>query len=266
VSNLYLPPSVTSLKDQKLPQLRVGIQGPAGSGKTVSAKTFPNPVFLNFDRGLTQFVGQDLNEVKFWDEDFVAKELKCGPSKPGARANRKDALTKWLREHGLKMTEDQTQVWDSWTTIQDAFDEEQALHPKITKEGKPDEFDFWAKKIDYSNELMTLMCSMKCNVVVTFHEVKVRDPKTGVLMDKIEPLMQGKFVAKLKLYFTDFFRMLTEETKNTKGQVTGCEYFWQVKSDNKFDAKSRLQFPADTFLVEPNYSIFTKYGYKGPVV
>jgi hypothetical protein len=259
-TELYLPSNIRNLKDQKTPQFRIGLQGPPGTGKTTSALTFPNPLVLNYDAGLVAWVGKDLPEVPFYDEEYVSKELKCPPSKPNARANRKEALLKWLREHGLKMREGQTAVFDSWSSIQDAFDEEQALHPKVTKTGEIDSYDFWGKKVDYSQEVMNLICSMKCNVVVTFHEIQTRDPQSGKLLDKTAPLMQGKFVAELKRFFNGFFRMITEEKKNNKGQVIGCEYYWQVKSDNNFDAKNGgFDFPDEVFRIKPEYSELIKY-------
>jgi hypothetical protein len=98
------------------------------------------------------------------------------------------------------------------------------------------------------------LTSARANIVVNFHETQQRDPKTGQLIDKILPLMQGKFVASLKKYFSDFYRCIVFDVLDSTGKPTLkkdpntgketreklVEYYWQVKSDGTFDAKTRM--------------------------
>src|SRR6266496_3757289 len=106
---------------------------------------------------------------------------------------------------------------------------------------------------------MVYLCSLKSHVVCCCHESKVRDIKTGQLLEKSQPLMQGKFYSQMKRYFTECFRCIVEEKKNKEGKVIGAEYFWQVMSDNQFDAKTRLTFPEGTFKIIPHFDIFNQY-------
>jgi hypothetical protein len=266
----YIPAGITSnLKDQNFRKIMLGIQGAPGCGKTTSALTFPNPYVLNLDGGLVGFAGHDLSEAPFYDHDWV-RSLEGGKfkeTKPGAiMPNKRDAIKWWLRVHGLKMVEGQTLILDSWTTLQNMFDAQQRLEPEISsKTGKEDGFAFWGKKLEYSKEIMQLLASCKCHVVVTFHEMKERDDE-GRLIDKVRPLQQGQFAAEIGVLFTEFFRMFTEAEKDKNGRQTKCKYYWQVKSSNAFEAKSRkLYFPekeADGtafYRVEAGFEMFSKY-------
>lgn len=257
VEGFYIPPTVVKSKTNA--QRRIGIQGPASGGKTYSALTFPNPLVLDFDNGLTAH--PDVDHVPFYDPEFIGKyNPNFKPKIKGTFPNRRDALLKWLEEDALKLHPEQTLIIDSWTTVQSAFDQQQELEPKATKSGGIDEYDFWAKKIDFSRKVSQYLCSVKCNVVVTLHETAVRDIKTGQLLEKISPLMQGKFLAELKIYYTDFFRMVNEEEKK-EGKVVGCKYFWQVRSDSNFDAKCRLpKLPLGMVRIPATYESIQQYG------
>lgn len=258
---MYIPKDSVNLKDLKILKTRTGIQGPPGSGKTTSALTFPNPVVYNFDDGLSGHFGKNVIEIPAWSAEWTTARGFV-PSKPGKskHPNRKDCFVDWLEKEGMKLESDQTFILDSWTTLQDAFDMEQVLHPKVTKGGDIDDFAFWAQKIDYSDAVMVWLRSLKCHVVVLFHEIQTRDPATGQLLQKIDPLMQGGFLKKLKVHFPNFFRMRADEQYDTKGNEIACKYSWQVHSNKEFDAKCNLNVPESQLLVEPTWESFIKYG------
>ena len=257
---MHIPQNSVNLKNVTYPQIRLGLQGPPASGKTTSALTFPNPVVADLDNGLTKYSGSDIISIPFYDYDWICNyDSKYKPFKPGAQPNRRDAFLRFLREDALKLTNEQTLIIDSWTSLQTFFDQQQELEPKITKTGQIDDYDFWARKIEYSEKVMVYLCSLKCHVIVTFHESSVRDLKSGFLLEKVAPLMSGKFLAQIKKWFTDFFRMVNEEEKDKTGKVTKCNYFWQIMSDNNFDAKTRLTFEPGVFKVEPHFKIFEQY-------
>jgi hypothetical protein len=259
---MYKPTNSINMTNAELPQIRLGLQGPAASGKTWAATTFPNPVFMDIDNGLTAHRGRDILRVPFYDPTFI-RQL-CPNSKVTDPPNRRDAVRFWLRDEGNKLEPDQTLVVDSWTTLQNAFDQQTELEPVRTRQGLVDEFAFWAKKIDYSRDIMELLMGLRCHVVVCFHEISQRDPKTGLLLEKLQPLMQGKFVAQLKVYFTDFFRQhaigkLDEQKQvreiNGKKLTEDTTYMWQIKSDAIFDAKTRMNRPE--IVIPASFSSFT---------
>jgi len=262
----YTPPFAQNMQDKKIGQIRLGIQGESGSFKTGAALTFPNPTVYDYDNGLRAYAGQDITVIPFHDYDFMCalNNGKYKPRRPKTQPNRRDALLWVLETEGYKMTEDQTLILDSWTTIQDAFGAEEDVEPATTKKGEIDEFAYWQHKIEYSEKIMSWLAALKCHVVVSFHEIKLRSPITGQLMDKIGPLMQGKFVAKLQLYFTDFFRAIavgkTRKRADGTMETIGTEFFWQVRSDDTFTAKTRLLLPEGLMRVEPHYKIFQQYG------
>lgn len=258
---LYIPPSSVNFLTKRSSRIILGIQGEPGTGKTTAAGTFPNCVYLNMDGEEDFFVGKDIPHIPIYDYAWVVN-YGFPPTRAKAQPNRRDAILKFLQEDAMKLTPEQTLVYDSWTRSQTFFDQQQELEPKITKEGKVDEFDFWGKKIDFSEKVMTYLHSCKCNVVVIFHESKVRDIKSGQLLEKTAPLMQGKFVAQLKAWFPNYFRAVVNETKDKEGKVIKSEYLWQIKSDNQFDVKCKLAIPDNVFFVKPSYEVFETYKIK----
>lgn len=259
---VYIPASARNLKDIKFPQIRLGLQGSPGTGKTTGALTFPNPLILALEPGYKNWVGQDIPMVPFWDQDWV-KEYEKGKFKQAKEGklfdNVRDALIYFLKNECLKMKHGQTLVFDSWSAFQTYESYQTDLDPHATRAGKVDDFYPYQKKIEYATEVMTLLCSMKCHVVVTFHESQIRDTETGRLLDQVAPLMQGKFVAEIKRFFPDYYRCIAEDKKDPAGKVISTDYKWQVRTDSKFVAKSTLNVPEGQFFVEPHFNVFTKY-------
>ena len=77
--------------------------------------------------------------------------------------------------------------------------------------------------------------------------------------------MDGKFVAEVKVHFTDFYRQHALSKVDNAGKPTLVNgqplakdgWYWQIKSDAAFDAKCRVPNMTDK-LVEAHYSFFTK--------
>lgn len=143
--------------------------------------------------------------------------------------------------------------------MQRGFDQQETQTPTKSKKGNVNEYTFWENKITYSEDVISYLASMKCNVVCLFHEVQQRDKQTGQLLEKIQPLMQGGFTPKIKICFPYFYRMISKKEKDKDGKEIGCDFFWQIKSSNAFDAKTGLTVPDDVFEVEPNHNVFVKY-------
>lgn len=236
--------SVNDIQDP----LMIGIQGPPGTGKTWSALTFPNPVVVNLDRGLTCKHGTNVQQFPFYDSSYCVQTHKMSVNSDKS-VNKRDGVKKWLKENAPKLDKDQTLILDSWTTLQNYFDIQTKLEPVYTRQGNIDDFAPWKFKIEYSSDILTTLQSLKCMVVVIFHEKPVRDEKTGLLTDKIEPLMSGQFVNQLKIPFSDFFRQraipkIGRDNKpiliDGKELPEEMNYLWQIKSDVNFDAKTRM--------------------------
>jgi len=246
------------------PKIMLALQGPGGSGKTTSALTFPNPIVAAFECGLEEHRNRnDVIEIQFYNPDVISKwdggKFKPHATKLDAQTNIKDAFLYWLKNEGLKIPYGYTFVLDSWSSMQDGFDIQENSETHATKKGAEDGYVFWAEKVDYSRLVMSYLYSMKCNVVVLFHEIQTRDAKTGQLLEKIKPLMQGQFHAQLKRYFPYFYRMINEEKKDREGHEIGCEYWWQIKSSNAFDAKTGIKVPDNIFKIAPTYQEFIQY-------
>lgn len=257
---MYIPTITRSLKDLKFPQIRLGLQGAPATGKTHSALTFPNVIVLDTDKSLTEHTGKDIPTFPMWDPDYVCS-LNNGAFKPKHQShepNVRDAVLWLLKTECRKLTAEQTLLLDSWTSLQNYFDTQTGYFPKMGRDGSINDYAFWGDKIDYSKDIVELLKKLACHVIVTFHEFQKRDPKTQQLLEKVGPLMQGQFVAQLAAPFTDFFRTLHIGEKDGKDE----KYVWQVRSDNQFNAKTRLtKIPDGVKFVEPDFKIFAQYGY-----
>jgi hypothetical protein len=259
------PPQYLEEIDNLPTTFRIGIQGPPGSGKTAAALTFPNPIFVPFDntdiKGLLQLphlASVHPQQVPFHKREFITDVLKVKELR-GGKVDMHLALCKWLQDEAKKLTQDSTLIIDSWTALQDNIDAWLFSEPFYTKKGEEDFFEPWSLKIDFSKNIFTALKSLSCNVVVIFHESQERDKVTGALLDKLQPVMQGKYITRIKEHFPYYVRQMVRQKKDTKGiPIEGehPEYLWQVVSDNKFDCK---------FIGWPERPMYVKADYKSLV-
>lgn len=264
MTNLYIPEGARSMSDEEKPIFKIALQSAGGRGKTFSALSFPNPIVLNFDNNLQAFTGRaDIYKVPFNEDKFVDTIVKRGDLRDlshiivdaSFRPNRRDALLLWLNKHGPSFTSDQTIILDSWSKAQDGFDQQEDMEPHYTQQLKKDDFMFWRNKLIWSRDLCDLLTSLPCNTVVTFHEQNLTDESGKVISSKMVPLMQGKFVNKLSLYFSDWFRCwffpkgtprsqiplpALESLGITELQLQQDLGLWQTKSDMYADCKTRI--------------------------
>lgn len=246
--SLYIPPNVTSLKDITQQQVRLGIQGYPGVGKTWSALTFPNPIVMNYDNKLGVHIGKDIPTLPFYDSRWF-NAFKKG------QEHRHDAVLRWIQTEGIKLTKDQTLIQDSWSTLQNWFDIAMRV-PYYTKDGKEDGYKFWNLKIDYALKMMEALKMLTCNVVVTFHETVERNDNGNIV--GLKPLMQGQFADQLAGCFTDWFRQVVMEKKNDKGEPIKGEYqyLWQVRSDNIAKCLTSKIIPNGLMYVPADYRTY----------
>lgn len=222
--------------------IRLGIQGPPGCGKTYAAMSFPNPVVANWDKGLQEFAGSiSILQYRLYSPEWIKDKLGIGPDMSHGKAypNYETVIRKLFSEHLCKLESNQTLIWDSYTSFANAFYSWNFSEKWYTKKGEEDVYEYWSKWVDVQKALHSGFQSLKCNVVVIFHSASVRDPATGKLLDKEQPLVQGKFVAELKGKYPFFFKQFVKQ--DTDGKLN---WLWQTQSDNTFDAKCVLKLPA----------------------
>jgi len=251
---MYTPPNCAAIAAEQ--QIRLGLQGYPGTGKTWAALTFPNPVVMNFDRGLGAHIGRkDIIEVPFWNRDFCKTvDLNFKPERM------KDAIVKWIEKEGLKIEKGQTLIVDGNTGIQNAYHKwyMNNMSAFLTKEGKVNDFAEWAQKRIFFGEIMELFKALACDIVYICHEADQKDkngPTGPTYTGKVRPLLSGGFGDELASHFTDWFRQVCVE-KDGK-----TDYLWQTIGDSIFDAKcgSLVQQPK---LVPANFNSFKQYARK----
>lgn len=285
MSELYIPQGCNRLSDIKeIPQIRAGIQGYAGSGKTWAALTFPNPVVANLDRGLGAHIGRsDVLEIPFYSSTF------CKSIDPNYDPSRKkDLLLTWLEKHGSKLQPNQTLVWDGNTSTQNSYHAwyEANKHKFLTRDGKINEFAEWNQKLSYYSTLFDILKTLPCHVVFICHEVdrsdKVPIGEAKRYSGKIRPLLTGQAGDEMISHFTDWFRQhcadkpksfdevkdeslklwrmqTKQEFKAMADSFQGNSiYFWQTEGDDLFDAKASSFVNAPRY-IPANYTSFEKY-------
>lgn len=266
MTNLYTPPNaITELPSYS--NLIVGIEGFPGTGKTAAALTFPNPIMALFEKpdlegllSLDHLKGVKPIMLPFYSNSWL--DLNQWPKYEAPRPavfkayHPAGCFKLWLDREGPKLSPEQTLIVDNWTRLQELFDEVNWGFDSFSKGGEVDHFAPWDRKLSFQEEISNALISLPCNVVVLFHEVQERDKATGVLLDKLQPLSQGKFVAKLKSYYPNFFRAIVlREEKD--GKPTGERKFvWQVKHTASFDPKCsrpHLMTPEAPIVIDAHY-------------
>lgn len=236
----YIPPeSRISNETHK----RIAIIGGPGSGKTTSCTTFPNRIWLNFDRKLPQ--GEV--SIDFWDSAFSDKLAKRTINNV---VNTRDAFKFWLRDNHHKFHEEQTIILDSWTLMMNAFASQTWAENDVLD--PPNQYYFYKVQLRYCREIIDFLKAIRSLVVVTFHESLDRDEK-GELNGKVRPLMDGQFKDQLLGHFTDCWRqqanIYEREANGSVKRVNGVKqlkvlahnnnpkwvWFWQLLGDTEFD-------------------------------
>lgn len=281
---IYTPPNCRTLaSDCSKQQIRLGIQGYPGTGKTWAALTFPNPIVLNLDRGLGAHAGRaDVIEIPFYQSSFSG----------GSSSELKDKLVSWLQKEAVKLSEQQTLIFDGCTSLQNAYHTWYAAnqHMFLTRQGKVDDFAEWQVKKKYFGEVMEIFKALKCDVIFIAHEAARPDKPTtvgqpGEYRGKIRPLLTGAFGDEIVGYYSDWFRQhaadkpsdysaIKPESLALWGMKTPQEfkamadefprntiYYWQTEGDDVFDGKcsSLVNFPR---YIPANYKSFLKYARK----
>jgi hypothetical protein len=232
----YIPKGLVT---SGIPNERIAIIGPPGSGKTTSLLTFPDLVVFDLDRKLPTGVAN----IPAWNPDWADEVIGGKGRRTFNIANIRDASLMWIRDNITKFEPEQTFAIDSWTFLMDFFAIQTYAEDEAAKESNG--FFFWGQKLKYATKLMSYLKSAKCRVVVTMHETIDRDEK-GNLNGKIRPLMNGGYQDQLLGGFTHVWRMRGNVVpKAANGTVkrkadgtvdkSTLAYFWQVAGDSIVD-------------------------------
>lgn len=272
----YIPNHSRTLDKITQAQIRLGIQGYSGTGKTFAALTFPNPVVVNFDRGLGAHTGRsDVIEVPIYEAEFCKKIF---PS--FKEADLKDVALRWLTTEGMRLEPDQTLVWDGGTGTQNAYHKWYSANPVISmKSGKEDDFAEWRLKLIFMGDLMETFKKLKCHVVYISHETDKKE-KNGEYLGRIRPLISGQFGDQLSSHFTDWFRQLVfdkpkkpEDVKDVTLREWGFKtiteymnmcntfpgniiYAWQTEADTVCDGCKCSSLIGQPKYIPANYTSF----------
>jgi len=251
---MYKPTASVELSTQAMPQIRLLLLGRPGTGKTFSVcTTFPGIIVADFDNGLTSADIRKLGilSMPFYDMDWIKKNF------PNSGDRAASAFKAWLNNEARKLEKDQTLFIDSLSALDDSFHIETEKLAPAGKSGERDGFFVWNQKQVFFRDIHNIFKALKCNVVVAAHEKEERDADSGALLGKVSPLMTGVFASKLGSQYTDVVRTFSKEERDAAGKPTGKTiYQWQVKSDDKYDLKSRMTHASK--FVEPGYGIFQK--------
>lgn len=281
MTELYKPEGSSSLDEETEPiQIRLGIQGPPGCGKTFEALTFANPVVANLDRGLTVHQGRkDVIDVPFWKGEFCDSIL----NRDGIEAppNRRDAFLRWIATEARKLTKEQTLIIDSNRQLEVSYHTQYKLNPVITRKGKENDFEEWTQKINYFQRLGDLYKELTCNVIYLAHEIDDVDDE-GKVNGKVKVALTGQAGRTLASDFTDWYRQFAiakpinsdmrdrlKDSHFNPGreldnwiESTAKEhesiYLWQTQSDDSCKMIKTSLLNAPKFVVA-HASTFSKY-------
>lgn len=226
---------VANAKDLKPSSLKVLIYGPAGTGKTELASTFPRPHFVDLDDGMLTVMGKDVEYFTVTrrppdDPDYIKLF--------GDKCLKWDAFTRAqkITEHWANtLTEKDTLIIDSFSFLND-YALDSVL--KTENQAKPRIQD-WGTAQKMLETTLEALNNTNCNLIVIAHEQFTKDEESGII--SWLPATIGKLATKIPIYFDEVWRSFAEQGKgaNKDTYIYGIE----TKPTRRTTAKSRLKLP-----------------------
>lgn len=226
------------------------IYGAPVTGKTSGARTFPNPILVDFDNNLPP--GTE-NVIPMWQDAFVdTVKPRINREWP---ANRRDALMLILKDLANMVPAGHTIIIDSLTRIESWYNAQEAVEPPpLSKENKPDKFEMFRRRLLYFDTLFTCLVGCAANVVFVCHQQQERDDK-GNQIGQLKPALIGQIGDKMPGYFPTVLQSIR---RPVAGTTTGeVEFVWRIRPGNWEPA--RTPKPAKQDFIPQDYKTLLNY-------
>lgn len=201
------------------------IYGPPITGKTTGARTFPDPVIVDFDNNLPPDVA---NVVPMWDPKFIESlgyKSKCVKDVP--YPNRRGALIKVLADLMATRPAGSTIIIDSLTRIESWYNlqEDNEAQPISAKTGNVDSQALWRTRLAWFDGLFNMCVASPQHIIFIAHQQQERDDK-GNVVSQIRPALMGQIGEKLP----GLFPYCMQAVRRKAGDK--LEYVWRIKPGN----------------------------------
>lgn len=214
-----------------------GLYGPAGTGKTHLAGTFPSPYFADFDDGIITLAGKEAEYDTFLNS-FNASTGKitthaCRKFFNWARKNEKDILA---GKHTLHNVDEEeftchTIVLDSFSAFQSSVCKGVAYDNGHEVPTLPD-YNMIVDQLRMFVKRIRTWCTY-FNVVCTFHEQLFKREFDGAVWQL--PLIVGtKVPFEIPGHFDEFWRMAPKRSQSS------VEYGYVIRPGPRDTAKTRM--------------------------
>lgn len=209
-------------------QVRALLYGESGSGKTHLAGTFPNPFFIDSDKGLATLWSLDKN-VPYLE---LQRGTKVFPKILQVLKQIREKSSAFFEEYDVK-----TLVFDSLTSLSDMILIEAMMYPqdgslaKNPNTSKP-EWDHYTAVLNRMKHLMKMSQDIGVNVVATAGEQLGKDEVRGTFIGK--PAIIGSYRNVVPYDFDEMYYMTSKTTKE------GTDYMLFSSKYLYYEAKSRL--------------------------
>jgi hypothetical protein len=215
--------------------MKILLYGPAGTGKTEFASTFPNPHFIDLDNGMLTVAGKDITYVTISQKkttdplflDNVDKRYhdKCAYQK----------AVKMIEYWANKLTKDDTLIIDSWTFMNEFV---MKFVLKLANQGTPRIQD-WGAAQGLLIGILDQINDLECNVIIIAHTQFVKDENSGFVSWLPDTI--GKLATKMSVFFDEVYLMSAERGKGAdKDKVV---YVTTTVPTRSTTAKTRLKLP-----------------------
>lgn len=251
---MFIPKKSISVPPNTIKPPHLLLQGPPASGKSYNVlMTFPHIIYVDFENLLPPEIPTLRPPdyiIPFYDREWLLKNS----ADFGGIKSPMLAYKWWLQHEAARMTDEQTLVNDSLSSIQDMFH----IQVEPQAEGAENKYYLWNEKAKYMRDIHLLLRNLKCNVVMIAHEMEPRDEDTGKLTGKFMPYVTGGFKAQIGRNYDNVFRAFTTEGPDKKPV-----YMWQIKPDKEYNLRTTIK--TDAKYVPASFESF-KIGQTGGTV